>query len=100
MAKRSVALNDKIEQIEIEHLGLNDVKLKYNHSVFDLITVNPLYFKNNQPTHSLTHHEFARSEVLIDLTGIIEVARYLINIKGKYYMIHRAALVHVIISLF
>lgn len=99
MAKRSVALNDKIEQIEIEHLDLNDVKLKYNHSVFDLITVNPPYFKNNHPTHSLTHHEIARSEVLIDLKGIIEVARYLINNKGKFYMVHRAERVHEIISL-
>lgn len=99
MAKRSIELNDKSTQIEIEHLDLNDVKLKYNHSVFDLITVNPPYFKNNQPTHSLTHHEIARSEVLIDLKGIIEAARYLINNKGKFYMVHRAERVHEIISL-
>ena len=99
MAKRSIALNDKSTQIEIEHLDLNDVKLKYNHSVFDLITVNPPYFKNNQPTHSLTHHEIARSEVLIDLKGIIKAARYLINNKGKFYMVHRSERVHEIISL-
>lgn len=90
MANRSIKMNKKAEQIEMVELDINNIYEHFKHSIADVITVNPPYFKNNQPIHKNTHHQIARSEILINLEAIIKACRYLIKNKGKIYMVHRA----------
>lgn len=90
MANRSIEMNDKSDQITMVEQDINDIKSEFKHSIADVVTVNPPYFKNNQPVHQNTHHQIARTEVLITLEEIIKASKYLIKNKGKLYMVHRA----------
>ena len=90
MAKRSISLNGKGEQISIHQGDITQIKEMFDHSSFDVITVNPPYFTNDQPVKSLDSHSVARHEVHIDLKGVVSAARYLIRNKGRLYMVHRA----------
>lgn len=90
MATRTFALNDKSAQLTIHNIDVKNIKTHFEHSTYDVITVNPPYFTNNQPLKTLGPHSIARHEVMIDLEGIISAARYLIKNKGRLYMVHRA----------
>lgn len=90
MANRSIEMNKKNEQIDMIELDINETSEYFKHSIANIITVNPPYFKNNQPVHQNTHHQIARTEILITLEAIIQACRYLIKNKGKLYMVHRA----------
>jgi tRNA1(Val) A37 N6-methylase TrmN6 len=90
MAKRSFDMNDKSEQLSIYNIDINDIKEHFEHSTYDVITVNPPYFTNDQPLKVLGPHSIARHEVMIDLEGVVRAARYLVKNKGRLYMVHRA----------
>lgn len=90
MAERSIDMNGKTGQISVYNLDIKDIKSKFNHSTYDVITVNPPYFTNNQPVKIGDAERTARHEIHIDLKGIVEACRYLITNKGRLYMVHRA----------
>ncbi|WP_231634312.1 tRNA1(Val) (adenine(37)-N6)-methyltransferase [Salinicoccus sp. YB14-2] len=90
MAERSFELNEKSAQLSIHNIDIKNIKSHFEHSSYDVITVNPPYFTNDQPLKTLGPHSIARHEVMIDLEGIITAARYLIKNKGRLYMVHRA----------
>lgn len=90
MAKRSFDMNDKSEQLSIYKMDINDIKEHFEHSTYDVITVNPPYFTNDQPLKVLGPHSIARHEVMINLEGVVRAARYLVKNKGRLYMVHRA----------
>lgn len=90
MAKRSFELNDKAGQLAMYNIDIKNIKEHFKHSTYDVITVNPPYFTNDQPLKVLGPHSIARHEVMIDLEGVVKAARYLIKNKGRLYMVHRA----------
>ncbi|WP_245696720.1 tRNA1(Val) (adenine(37)-N6)-methyltransferase [Lacicoccus qingdaonensis] len=90
MAERSFDLNEKSSMLTIHNIDIKNIKSHFEHSSYDVITVNPPYFTNDQPLKTLGPHSIARHEVMIDLEGIIAAARYLIKNKGRLYMVHRA----------
>lgn len=90
MAGRSIGLNRKSGQITMHSGDIKQVKEMFDHSSFDVITVNPPYFTNNQPLKTLGPHSIARHEVHIDLKGVVEAARFLVKNKGRLYIVHRA----------
>ncbi|WP_462421819.1 tRNA1(Val) (adenine(37)-N6)-methyltransferase [Salinicoccus sp. Marseille-QA3877] len=90
MAERSFELNEKSAQLSMHNIDIKNIKSHFKHSSYDVITVNPPYFTNDQPLKTLGPHSIARHEVMIDLEGIITAARYLIKNKGRLYMVHRA----------
>ena len=90
MAKRSFELNDKSGQLTMYNIDIKNIKEHFEHSTYDVITVNPPYFTNDQPLKVLGPHSIARHEVMIDLEGVVKAARYLIKNKGRLYMVHRA----------
>lgn len=90
MARRSFELNKKDDQISVYNLDIKDIKKDFDHSSYDVITVNPPYFTNNQPLKIGDAERTARHEIHIDLQGIVEACRYLITNKGRLYMVHRA----------
>lgn len=90
MAIRSIEMNNKTDQITMYNLDIKEIKSSMKHSTYDVITVNPPYFTNNQPLKHKGPQSIARHELHIDLKGIVEACRYLITNKGKLYMVHRA----------
>lgn len=91
MAKRSVTLNDKEDQINLIHADLKDMPKRYGNDKFDLVTVNPPYFNTKAPNHhnKNSHLTIARHEVLTTLEAVIETASRLTKSGGKMAMVHR-----------
>ncbi|MCC4722740.1 tRNA1(Val) (adenine(37)-N6)-methyltransferase [Salinicoccus sp. RF5] len=90
MAERSIVMNGKESQVRVSQGDIRNVREMYEHSSFDVITVNPPYFTNNQPLKNKGPHSIARHEIHIDLKGVIGAARFLVKNKGRLYMVHRA----------
>lgn len=90
MAERSIKMNDKTAQINLIEGDINNIAKYYPHSSFDVITVNPPYFTENQPLKQRNAHAYARHEILTTLEQVVAACRYLIKNKGRLYMVHRA----------
>lgn len=90
MAHRSIEMNGKSEQINLIEGDLNDIAKYYAHSSFDVVTVNPPYFTENQPLKARNAHAYARHEILTTLEQVVHACKFLIRNKGRLYMVHRA----------
>lgn len=90
MAERSFKMNDKTTQINLVEGDINEIAQYYSHSSFDVITVNPPYFTENQPLKARDAHAYARHEILTTLEQVVEACKFLIKNKGRVYMVHRA----------
>jgi len=102
LAKKSVLLNKKENQVEIINTDINDILRYFQPSSIDIITVNPPFFKYHNPalTNDLDSLTISRHEVKIDLEGVIIAARKIISNGGSLFMIHRAARIEEVILLF
>ncbi len=87
MAKRSVALNNLEERIEIRNMNIKDIKedIKY-----DAVVCNPPY---KEAETGLKHKNLteliARHEVLASLEDFIRIASENVKEKGSLYMVNR-----------
>lgn len=90
MAKRSVALNNLEEKIEIINDDLKEINKYIDNGKVDAITVNPPYKPANSgiinDENNLT---ISRHEVLCTLEDIISKSAKLLKFNGKFYMVHR-----------
>ena len=78
-------LGNRIEMINSNLIGINEKIGK-----FDLVTVNPPYFKiGNHNVNPLDSKAIARHEVLATLDDIVKEASLLLNSKGRLAMVHR-----------
>lgn len=91
MAKRSVHLNHRTEQIEIIAGDLRQSATYFNQSEFDVITCNPPYFSTPAPTeHNRNKHfTIARHEVCCTLEEVVKACKLHVKPRGKVAMIHR-----------
>ncbi len=92
MAKRSVALNHKEDQISIVHGDIKELHRFYQPSSFDIITCNPPFFKVT-PESIINKNDYltnARHEVLINLDEILKSAKQLLKNNGEFNLVHRA----------
>ncbi|WP_323703431.1 tRNA1(Val) (adenine(37)-N6)-methyltransferase [Mammaliicoccus sp. Dog046] len=91
MANRTIQHNHLENQIEIQQMDLKDVAKKYKPSTFDLVTVNPPYFKENQKIqHQKEAHKIARHEIYCTLDDVVKASKHLLKQGGKLVMVHRA----------
>lgn len=91
MARRSIEYNQLARQIEIKHLDLKDIAKMYRPSTYDVVTVNPPYFKaNQQMRHQKEAHKIARHEVFCTLEDVVQSSKHLLKEGGKLMMVHRA----------
>nr|WP_263314365.1 tRNA1(Val) (adenine(37)-N6)-methyltransferase [Mammaliicoccus sp. Marseille-Q6498] len=91
MAQRSVEYNQLENQISIELLDLKKVTTVYPPSTFDVVTVNPPYFKENQQMkHQKEAHKIARHEIYCTLEDVVRAGKHLLKQGGKLVMVHRA----------
>ena len=100
MARRSVALNDLQDRIDIVEGDIKDASKIFGASSFHVVTTNPPYMTAQ---HGLTNlHEaktIARHEVLCNLEDIIRESARLLVPGGRFYMVHRPFRLAEIISL-
>ncbi|MBP2057729.1 putative endonuclease [Lactobacillus colini] len=90
-AKRSIELNELENRIDVHNIDALDAPQKLGKDKFDMVVVNPPYFKAPKG-HVLNPDKkkaIARHELLIDLNGIIDVASQMLKMKGKMIMVHR-----------
>lgn len=90
-AQRSIELNGLENRISVHNMNALDAPKKLGKDKFDMVVVNPPYFKAPKG-HVINPDEkkaIARHELLIDLNGIIDVASQMLKMKGKMIMVHR-----------
>ena len=91
LAKKSVEINHLSNQIHLINDDLKNLKKYYHGDYFDVITVNPPYFKNND--NSLKnidlHKSIARHELSVSLDDIIKMSCFLLKNNGRFAMVNR-----------
>lgn len=90
-AERSVALNQLENRIQVFQRNVIDAPKFLRKDSYDVIVVNPPYFKNakDHKVNPDPKKAIARHEIMITLEEIIDVASSLLKMKGKMYMVHR-----------
>lgn len=92
LATESVKLNQKDEQIIIINENVKKLKQVFKGDTFDIITVNPPYFKV-LPNSTLNQNKtktIARHEVDLTLSELFNIASYLLKNNGYFYLVHRS----------
>lgn len=92
LALKSVKINEKEEQITIINEDVKNLKKVFKGDMFDIITVNPPYFKVNSNS-SLNQNIIkakARHENTLTLEELLKMVTYLLKNNASFYMVHRA----------
>ncbi len=90
MAKRSVALNQLEEKIEIVTGDIKDASKLFGASSFDVITTNPPYMIGHHGLSSSNEAKaIARHEIFCTIDDILLQSAKLLKPKGRFYMVHR-----------
>lgn len=90
-AKRTVTLNHLENRIQIHEGNVLDAPKILRKDNYDVVMVNPPYFKVSQGHHINPDKKkaIARHELLINLEQIIDVSSQLLKMKGKLFIVHR-----------
>ena len=90
MARRSVALNDLQDRIDIVTGDIKEADQIFPAASFDCITCNPPYMIGQ---HGLRNPDMpkaiARHEVLCNLEDVVSQASKVLKERGRFYMVHR-----------
>ena len=90
LARRSVALNDLEEKIEIVTGDMKEAADIFGAASFHVITMNPPYMTGN---HGVVNpgdaKAIARHEITCSLEEMIQSASKVLKSKGRFYMVHR-----------
>ena len=91
LAKKTIEINNLENQIKIINEDLKNLKKIYDGDNFDLITVNPPYFKNpnKKIMNDDLHKMIARHELDTPLEEIIKISKFLLKNGGHFAMVHR-----------
>ncbi|WP_313130022.1 tRNA1(Val) (adenine(37)-N6)-methyltransferase [Anaerocolumna sp.] len=90
MAKRSVALNNLDEKIDIVVGDIKEASKIFGAASFHVVTSNPPYMTDH---HGLTNPDLpkaiARHEILCSLEDVVREAAKVLKPNGRFYMVHR-----------
>lgn len=91
MAKRTVMLNQKNEQITIINQDINDFYRLENTEKYDIITCNPPFFKttSNRHKNDSEYKTIARHEGSLNIEKILKISRKLLKNNGVVALVHR-----------
>lgn len=91
MARRSVALNELTDKINIITGDLREVHEELPQSYFDVVTSNPPYFKtpNEREFNENEYFTIARHEVMCTLEDVVKAAKRYVKPGGKVAFVHR-----------
>ena len=100
LARRSVALNQLEERIDIVEGDIKDASKIFGASSFHVVTTNPPYMTAQ---HGITNQDeaktIARHEMLCGLEDVIRESAKILVPGGRFYMVHRPFRLGEIISL-
>lgn len=91
LAKESISINNLNEKIELINGDIVEEYKKFPVGSFDLITCNPPFFKYKKDSN-ININEYktiARHEVKLNLSQLMQVAKYLLNNNGVIGIVHR-----------
>lgn len=100
MARRSVALNELDEKIDIVDGDIKEASKIFGGAAFDVVTTNPPYMTES---HGLKNPEepkaIARHEIKCTLEDVIRESAKVLKPGGRFYMVHRPRRLNEIINL-
>ncbi len=91
LAVKSVKINNKEQQIKIINYDVKKLKDLFKGENFDIITVNPPYFKTFKET-LINQNDIkakARHESTLNLEELLSISSYLLKTNASFYMVHR-----------
>jgi len=90
LARRSIAYNHIEDSICVETGDIKEAFVQFGAASFHVVTCNPPYMTTN---HGLTNDSvskaIARHEVLCTLEDVIAQAAKVLEVNGRFYMVHR-----------
>ncbi len=91
LAKKSVEINKLDNRIKLINDNLSNLKKYYEGDYFDIVTVNPPYFKDLKESlkNEDIHKTIARHEIHTNLDEIIKMSAYLLKNGGYLAMVHQ-----------
>lgn len=90
LALEGVQLNGLENQITLYHDNVINIGKYFPGNNFDIITVNPPYFKYNK-TSLINQNEqkaIARHEIFLSLEELFQVVKYALKENGIFYLVH------------
>lgn len=89
MARRSVALNELEEKVDIVEGDIKETAAIFGGSVFDVVTSNPPYMNEGGGLQNPSGPKaIARHEVLCTLEDVVRGAAKVLRPGGRFYMVH------------
>ncbi len=90
MAARSVQFNQLEHRVQIHNGDIKDIETLYKASSFQVVTSNPPYMNEGGGlVNPYDAKAIARHEVLCTLEDVIKGAARLLQVGGRFYMVHR-----------
>ena len=88
---KSIKINNKENQITLLNEDICNLKNIFKGDTFDLITVNPPYFKNLDTSLKNKNiiKSLARHEDNLTIDKLFKISSYLLKENGNFYMVHR-----------
>ncbi len=90
MARRSVAMNDLSDKIDIVTGDIKEASRIFGRASFDVVTVNPPYMTaGHGEVNPADAKAIARHEVLCTLEDVVREAAAVLKTNGRLYMVHK-----------
>ena len=91
LGKKSIEINNKQNQITLLNEDVCNLKDVFQSDTFDIITVNPPYFKllDKSLINKNQIKATARHEKKLTLDKLFEISFYLLKTNGRLYLVHR-----------
>lgn len=91
LAKKSVAVNNLENRIDIIHGDINCLYEEMVSDSFDVITCNPPFFKvsKNSNLNNSEYKTIARHEIKLNLSQLLKISRKLLKNNGVLGIVHR-----------
>lgn len=91
LIKRSVALNNLEDKIQVVCGDLRNVRNIYPSGHFDIVSCNPPYMVvGTGKMNESDSVQIARHEILCTLEDVVQASAYLLKSGGRLYLVHRA----------
>lgn len=90
LAKESIELNHKNEQIKVIQDDVKNVKNYFPGNYFDVILANPPYFKYKKTSliNETIEKSIARHEIYLELEELFQVVHIALKDNGCFYLVH------------
>ncbi|MDD3392056.1 MAG: tRNA1(Val) (adenine(37)-N6)-methyltransferase [Bacilli bacterium] len=91
LAKQSIEINNKINQIKIINEDINILYKKIPSDYYDIITCNPPFFKineNNKKGNSI-YKQIARHEIKLNLEQLMIISKKILKNNASINIVHR-----------